>query len=175
MTSRHHRIRTAVAVAVASGAAAVAPIWAFVGPASGTAPPSVTTELLARGTEAVVDWNVIALRTTLAAPLNPPLESRNVALVQAAVFERGRLYQPDLPVLRDTPAQSPRSLGRGGGRHGRLRGADRLVPGAASHARCLVREFLGRRAGRAGQGRGDRGRPGGGGGHAVAPFVGSLR
>ena len=87
MTSRHHRVRTAVAVAVASGVAAVAPIWAFVGPASGTAPPSVTTELLARGTEAVVDWNVIALRTTLAAPLNPPLESRNVALVQAAVFD----------------------------------------------------------------------------------------
>jgi quercetin dioxygenase-like cupin family protein len=52
MTSRHHRIRTAVAVAVASGVAAVAPIWAFVGPASGTAPPSVTTELLARGTVA---------------------------------------------------------------------------------------------------------------------------
>jgi len=46
MTSRHHRIRTGVAVVVASGVAAVASIWAFVGPASGTAPPSATTDVL---------------------------------------------------------------------------------------------------------------------------------
>jgi hypothetical protein len=50
MSSRHHRIRTSVAVAVASGVAAVASIWGFVEPASGTAPLNVT--VLARGTVA---------------------------------------------------------------------------------------------------------------------------
>ena len=50
MTSRHHRIRTSVAVVVATGVAAIASVWAFVGPASGTAPPSATTQPLARGT-----------------------------------------------------------------------------------------------------------------------------
>ena len=50
MTSRHHRIRMAVAVVVASGLAAVASIWASVGSASGTAPLNVT--VLARGTVA---------------------------------------------------------------------------------------------------------------------------
>jgi membrane-associated phospholipid phosphatase len=38
-------------------------------------------------TQTVVDWNAIALRTTAAAPFDPPLESRNLALVQGAVFD----------------------------------------------------------------------------------------
>jgi hypothetical protein len=54
---------------------------AFAGPTSHVAssPPGATEE--------VVDWNVIALRSTAAAPFNPPLESRDIALVQAAVFD----------------------------------------------------------------------------------------
>jgi PAP2 superfamily len=55
--------------------------------AAGAAAASGGQGAAVSGTQAVVDWNVIALRTTLAAPLNPPLESRNVALVQAAVFD----------------------------------------------------------------------------------------
>ncbi|HWC16698.1 MAG TPA: vanadium-dependent haloperoxidase [Terriglobales bacterium] len=37
--------------------------------------------------DTVLDWNVIALKTTFAAPLNPPLESRNLAIVHAAMFD----------------------------------------------------------------------------------------
>jgi membrane-associated phospholipid phosphatase len=37
--------------------------------------------------DAVLDWNVTALRTTAAAPFNPPLEARNLAIVQVAVFD----------------------------------------------------------------------------------------
>jgi hypothetical protein len=37
--------------------------------------------------DVVLDWNVIALKTTAAAPFNPPLETRNVAIVHAAMFD----------------------------------------------------------------------------------------
>jgi hypothetical protein len=37
--------------------------------------------------DVVLDWNVIALETTAAAPFNPPLETRNIAIVHAAVFD----------------------------------------------------------------------------------------
>ena len=40
-----------------------------------------------RETQTVVEWNVTALRTTAAASFDPPLESRNLALVQVAVFD----------------------------------------------------------------------------------------
>lgn len=36
---------------------------------------------------AVLDWNVTALRTTASAPANPPLEGRNLAIVHAAMFD----------------------------------------------------------------------------------------
>jgi hypothetical protein len=39
------------------------------------------------GADTVLDWNVIALRTTAAAPFNPPVESRNLAIVHAAMFD----------------------------------------------------------------------------------------
>jgi len=35
----------------------------------------------------VLDWNVTALKTTAAAPFNPPVESRNLAIVHAAMFD----------------------------------------------------------------------------------------
>ena len=35
----------------------------------------------------VLDWNIIALQTTAAAPFNPPLESRSLAIVHAAMFD----------------------------------------------------------------------------------------
>jgi hypothetical protein len=37
--------------------------------------------------DVVLDWNVIALKTTAAAPFNPPLEARNLAIVHAAIFD----------------------------------------------------------------------------------------
>jgi hypothetical protein len=37
--------------------------------------------------DTVLDWNVIALKTTAVAPFNPPLESRNLAIVHAAMFD----------------------------------------------------------------------------------------
>ena len=37
--------------------------------------------------DVVLDWNVIALKTTAAAPFNPPLETRNMAIVHAAIFD----------------------------------------------------------------------------------------
>jgi hypothetical protein len=48
--------------------------------------------------DVVSDWNVTALRTTAAAPFNPPLESRNLAMVHAAIFDAvnaiGREFEP---------------------------------------------------------------------------------
>jgi hypothetical protein len=37
--------------------------------------------------DVVLDWNVIALKTSAAAPFNPPLETRNIAIVLAAMFD----------------------------------------------------------------------------------------
>lgn len=37
--------------------------------------------------DTVLDWNVAALKTTAAASFNPPLESRNLAIVHAAMFD----------------------------------------------------------------------------------------
>jgi hypothetical protein len=37
--------------------------------------------------DAVLDWNVTTLQTTAAAPFNPPVESRNLAIVHAAMFD----------------------------------------------------------------------------------------
>ena len=37
--------------------------------------------------DVVLDWNVIALKTTAAAPFNPPFETRNLAIVHAAMFD----------------------------------------------------------------------------------------
>jgi hypothetical protein len=37
--------------------------------------------------DVVLDWNAIALKTTAAAPFNPPLETRNLAIVHAAIFD----------------------------------------------------------------------------------------
>lgn len=60
------------------------------------------------GTQALVDWNVIALRTTAAAPFDPPLEARNLALVHTAIYDavnsiRGRYrpYAVRVPVRKD--------------------------------------------------------------------------
>lgn len=37
--------------------------------------------------DVVLDWNIIALRAAAAAPFNPPLEARNVAIVHVAIFD----------------------------------------------------------------------------------------
>ncbi len=41
----------------------------------------------------VLDWNLTALRTTAAAPFNPPLEARNLAVVHAAMFDAANAFQ----------------------------------------------------------------------------------
>src|SRR3954469_12340593 len=46
----------------------------------------LATAAVARA-DVVLDWNVIALKTTAAAPFNPPVETRNLAIVHAAVFD----------------------------------------------------------------------------------------
>ena len=38
-------------------------------------------------TDMVLAWNATTLKTTAAAPFNPPVESRNVAIVHAAIFD----------------------------------------------------------------------------------------
>jgi hypothetical protein len=37
--------------------------------------------------DTVLDWNIVALKTTAAAPFNPPVESRSLAIVHAAMFD----------------------------------------------------------------------------------------
>jgi hypothetical protein len=47
--------------------------------------------------DVVLDWNVIALKTTAAAPFNPPLETRNVAIVHAAMFDAVNAITDEYP------------------------------------------------------------------------------
>ena len=48
---------------------------------------SIAVHAVAARADAVLDWNVIALKTTAAAPFNPPFEARNLAIVHAAIFD----------------------------------------------------------------------------------------
>ena len=48
---------------------------------------SITLAPAAVRADVVLDWNIIALKTTAAAPFNPPLEARNLAIVHAAMFD----------------------------------------------------------------------------------------
>jgi len=61
--------------------------------------------------DAVLDWNVIALKTTAAAPFNPPLETRNLAIVHAAMFDAvnsiRREFHPYAVILRAPEWASP--------------------------------------------------------------------
>jgi hypothetical protein len=102
MTMLQRTIRLGLALgitAVALGLVALAPAEA------GRGGSSLTAE-----TRALVDWNVITLQTTAAAPFDPPLEARNVALVQAAVYDavdsiRGR-YRPYVVHVQTEPDAS---------------------------------------------------------------------
>jgi len=47
----------------------------------------ILLSLAAARADTVLDWNIVALRTTAAAPFNPPVESRNLAIVHAAMFD----------------------------------------------------------------------------------------
>lgn len=66
---------------IARGAHVVS-IGILIGALSST-PPTMAQS----SADMVLDWNATALRTTAAAPFNPPLESRNVAIVHAAMFD----------------------------------------------------------------------------------------
>ena len=41
----------------------------------------------------VLDWNTAALQPTAAAPFNPPLEARNLAIVHAAMFDAANAFE----------------------------------------------------------------------------------
>lgn len=41
----------------------------------------------------VLEWNLTALRTTAAAPFNPPMEARNLAIVHAAMFDAANAFE----------------------------------------------------------------------------------
>jgi len=41
----------------------------------------------------VLEWNLTALRTTAAAPFNPPLEARNLAIAHAAMFDAANAFE----------------------------------------------------------------------------------
>jgi hypothetical protein len=72
---------------------------------------ALRSDLNAPARNVVVDWNVTALATTAAAPFNPPLEARNLAIVQAAVFDAANAvagrYQPYAGDLAPDPSASP--------------------------------------------------------------------
>ncbi|MEP7310817.1 MAG: vanadium-dependent haloperoxidase [Acidobacteriota bacterium] len=71
---------------------------------------AITGPTIARA-DAVLDWNVIALKTTAAAPFNPPLETRNLAIVHAAMFDAvnsiTREFHPYAVALRAPEWASP--------------------------------------------------------------------
>jgi len=48
---------------------------------------SIAVTSSAAHADVVLDWNIIALKTTAAAPFNPPVETRNLAIVHAAIFD----------------------------------------------------------------------------------------
>src|SRR4051812_10636194 len=48
---------------------------------------SLLLDAVVASADAVLDWNIIALKTTAAAPFNPPLETRNLAIVHVAMFD----------------------------------------------------------------------------------------
>ena len=48
---------------------------------------SITLAPAAVRADVVLDWNIIALKTTATASFNPPLEARNLAIVHAAIFD----------------------------------------------------------------------------------------
>jgi hypothetical protein len=61
--------------------------------------------------DVVLDWNIVTLKATAAAAFNPPLESRNVAIVHAAMFDAVnsilRKFQPYAVGLHAPEGASP--------------------------------------------------------------------
>jgi hypothetical protein len=61
--------------------------------------------------DVVLDWNIVTMRTAAAAPFNPPLESRNAAIVHAAMFDAvnsiGREFHHYAVRLRAPAGASP--------------------------------------------------------------------
>jgi hypothetical protein len=55
--------------------------------AAAVAVPVFSTIARTAKADVVLEWNVTALKTTASAPFNPPLETRNVAIVHAAMFD----------------------------------------------------------------------------------------
>jgi len=105
----------------------------------------------ADGTDSLLEWNAAAVRTTAAAAFNPPLESRNLALVHAAMFDAAnafsREYEPYAVSLRP-PAGASLEAAVGAAAHDTL---VQLYPEQAATLDSLSTES--RRQMKAGQGR----------------------
>ena len=66
--------------------------------------------------DAILDWNIVSLKTTAAAAFNPPLESRNLAIVHAAMFDAVnsivREFHPTQSASTHREAHRPKRLSR---------------------------------------------------------------
>jgi len=69
---------------VPAGACAAAATLALLAPST---PVTFRIGPPVAASDVVLEWNVTALETTASAPFDPPLESRNVAIVHAAMFD----------------------------------------------------------------------------------------
>jgi hypothetical protein len=92
-------------MSIARGAHVVS-IGILIGALSSTGPTAAQSSA-----DMVLDWNATALKTTAAAPFNPPLESRNVAVVHAAMFDAVnsivREFHPYAVEVTTPPGASP--------------------------------------------------------------------
>lgn len=76
-------------------------------PQAGYAGVPECTPAAHQGAGAVIQWNRIALRTSAAAPFNPPREARALAMVQAAVFNAVNAIHHRYPPYGAAPAAAP--------------------------------------------------------------------
>ena len=92
----------------------------------------------------VLDWNLTALRTTAAAPFNPPLEARNLAVVHAAMFDAANAFEHEFrayAVHLRAPAGASLEAAVIAAAH---RALVRLYPEQAAALDALAAESLGR-------------------------------
>ena len=77
-------------------------------------------------------------KTTAAAPFNPPLETRNLAIVHAAMFDAVNSIARRVSPVRRQASRARMGIARGGGHRGGARGAPAVVSGAAVDVGCGV-------------------------------------
>ena len=94
--------------------------------------------------DVVLDWNIIALKTTAAAPFNPPLETRNLAIVHAAMFDAVNAIDARVSSVCRQASRIRLGIARSSGHRGCTRGARAVVSGAAVDVGCGVHTSLDR-------------------------------